>query len=107
MEVEQLHKSSAKDKWHPEASNHGVSEEERQEQRKWMNIHVYTKNLEPESGGVGRPVAYSWQNGKGKSWLGNELKDRISWADNSSEVNDRDEGLGDSTMPIKQFPVAV
>lgn len=110
MEVEQLNKSSAKDKWHPEASNHGVSEEERQEQRKWMSICVHTKDLELESGGVGLPIAYSWQNGKGKLWLGNELKDRKPWADKGTEVNDGDEGLGDncvlaaaSTMPIISF----
>lgn len=74
MEVEHLNKSSAKDKWHLEASSHEISEEQRQEQRRWMNICVYTKDLELELGGVGLPIAYSWQDGKGKSWLGNELK---------------------------------
>lgn len=44
----------------------------------------------------GLQIAYSWQNGKGKSWLGNELKDKKPRADIGTEVNDRDEGLGDN-----------
>lgn len=44
----------------------------------------------------GLPIAYSWQNGKGKSQLGNEIKDKKPQTDKGIEVNDQDEGLGDN-----------
>lgn len=61
----------------------------------------------------GLPIAYSWQNGKGKSWLGNELKDKKPQADKGTEVSDGDEGLGDNCAnsswhpAYNQFPVQI
>jgi len=107
VEVEQLNKGSAKYKWHPEASSHGVSEEQRQKRRKWMHICVHTKDLELESGGVCLPIAYSWQNRKGKSWLGNELKDREPRANKGTEVNDGGKGWGDNCVLAAASTISV
>lgn len=100
VEEEELNKSSEKGKWHPDGSSRGLSEEERQV--KEMDEYAHRHKASRATVGWGRlPIAYRWHNGKGKSWLRNELKERKPWV-----LQSGDEGLGDncllaaaSTMP--------
>lgn len=46
---------------------------------KWIYEYIQRKGL---------PIAYSWKNEKGKSQVGNELKDKKPRADKDPEVSD-------------------